>query len=265
VKSKEPVAVVNHTAGENEAYDDDPLTWLRYEQTLAAHSLEARQAAERILAKIQLSELEGFRAELLQATQHHDWGKAHRIFQATLHGIPKEASLDDLTLDPLLAKSKSGAHHRRKRFRHELASALALLQTGASDLMVYLAACHHGKVRLGIRALPDETRPNEENAKFARGVWDGDELPEADLGDGVRTEKLTLDLEPMLLGRSEKGAPSWLERMLALRDRLGVFRLAYLECLIRAADVQASSNPQDVLDGANADELYLSRGDVLKR
>lgn len=264
-KSKEPVAVVDHTANENEAYDDDPLTWLRYEQTLAAHSLEARQAAERILAKVGLTDLEEFRAELLQATQHHDWGKAHRIFQATLRGIPEEATLDNLTLAPLLAKSKSGARHRRKRFRHELASALALLQTGASDLTVYLAACHHGKVRLSIRALPDETRPNEENARFARGVWDGDELPEADLGAGVRTERLTLDLEPMLLGRSEKGQPSWLERMLALRDRLGVFRLAYLECLIRAADVQASSNPQDILDDANADELFLSNGDALKR
>jgi CRISPR-associated endonuclease/helicase Cas3 len=253
-KSKEPVAIVNHTNSENEAYDDDPLTWLRYEQTLAAHSLEARQAAERILAEVGLTELEEFRAELLRATQHHDWGKAHRIFQATLHGVPKEASLDDLTLDPLLAKSKSGQHHRRKRFRHERASARALLQTGASDLVVYLAACHHGKVRLSIRALPDETRPEQENTKFARGVRDGDELPEADLGDGVRTEKLILDLEPMLLGKSEKGRPSWLERMLALRDRLGVFRLAYLECLIRAADVRASSNPQDILNGASADE-----------
>jgi CRISPR-associated endonuclease/helicase Cas3 len=253
-RSKEPVAVVNHAADENEAYDDDPLTWLRYKQTLAAHSLEARQAAERILAETHLPELDEFRSELLYATQHHDWGKAHRIFQATLHGIPKETSLDELSLDPLLAKSKSGQRHRRKRFRHELASALALLQTGASDLTVYLAACHHGKVRLSIRALPDETRPDQAKVKFARGIWDGDELPEADLGEDVRTDKLSLDLEPMLLGRSEMGQPSWLERMLALRDRLGVFRLAYLECLIRAADVQASSNPQDVLNDSPAKE-----------
>lgn len=264
-KSKALVTVVSHGMGENEAYDDDPLTWRRYEQTLAAHSLEARQAAERILADVRLSELEEFRAELLHATQHHDWGKSHRIFQATLHGVSKETDLDGLTLDPLLAKSKSGQRHRRKRFRHELASALALLQTGASDLMVYLAACHHGKVRLSIRALPDETKPDQESAKFARGIWDGDELPQADLGDGVRTEKLTLDLEPMLLGRSEKGQSSWLEQMLALRDQLGVFRLAYLECLIRAADVQASGNPQDVLPDTGADESSMSHGDALKR
>jgi CRISPR-associated endonuclease/helicase Cas3 len=247
-KSKGTVSVVTHAANENEAYDDDPQSYRKYAQTLMAHSLESRLAAERIIAILYLPELNPFRTELLCATQHHDWGKVHRIFQATLHGVPKEADLDNLILEPLLAKSKLGHSHRRKRFRHELASALALLQTGATDLTVYLAACHHGKVRLSIRALPDETRPpNEENAKFARGIWSGDELPEADLGDGALTERLTLDLEPMLLGRSEKGEPSWLERMLALRDRLGVFRLAYLECLIRAADVQASSDPLDVL------------------
>jgi hypothetical protein len=35
--------------------------------------------------------------------------------------------------------------------------------------------------------------------------------------------------------------------MIALRDRLGVFRLAFLEALIRAADVRASMFPQDTL------------------
>ena len=253
-KSKEPVSMVDHESRANEAYDDDPLTWVKYSQTLAAHSLEAHQAAARVIESLQLSGLDEYRAELLNATQHHDWGKAHKIFQSTLHGIPKDTDLESLTLDPLLAKSKSGQRHRRKHFRHELASALALLQTGATDLTVYLAACHHGKVRVSIRALPGETRPEEENAKFARGIWDGDELPEADFGDGVHTEKLSLDLEPMLLGRSEKGKPSWLERMLALRDRLGIFRLTYLECLIRAADVQASSHPQNILTGPTDEE-----------
>lgn len=244
-KSKEKVRVVDHSGDKNEAYGDDPLSWLKYTQTLAAHSLEARLAVERIIENLSLTQLAEFRNELLRATQQHDWGKAHSIFQATLHGIPKETALKDLTFEPLLAKSKSGQRHRRRRFRHELASALALLQTGASDLVIYLAACHHGKVRLSIRALPDETRPDSTSGRFARGIWDDDELPEADLGDGVVTRKLKLNLEPMLLGRGTDGEVSWLERMLALRDRIGIFRLAFLECLIRAADVQASSNPQD--------------------
>jgi hypothetical protein len=38
--------------------------------------------------------------------------------------------------------------------------------------------------------------------------------------------------------------------MIALRDSesLGVFRLAYLESLIRAADVRASKSPKDVIE-----------------
>ena len=52
-------------------------------------------------------------------------------------------------------------------------------------LRVYLAACHHGKVRLSIRALPGETKPDAPDKKYARGIWEGDALPAADLGDGV--------------------------------------------------------------------------------
>jgi len=38
-----------------------------------------------------------------------------------------------------------------------------------------------------------------------------------------------------------------LDRMIGLRYRMGVFRLAYLEGLIRAADAQASAKPVEVL------------------
>jgi CRISPR-associated endonuclease/helicase Cas3 len=112
---------------------------------------------------------------------------------------------------------------------------------------LYLAACHHGKVRLSIRALPDEMQPDTPDKKYARGIWEGDSLPAADLGGGVMIPEIPLDLEPMLLGASANGAHSWLEKMLGLRDRVGVFRLAYLESLIRAADVYASAHPQEVL------------------
>jgi CRISPR-associated endonuclease/helicase Cas3 len=45
----------------------------------------------------------------------------------------------------------------------------------------------------------------------------------------------------MLLGRAD-GQPSWAERVLKLRDskEFGPLRLAYLESLIRAADMRAS-------------------------
>ena len=246
--SKTPVSVVTDETSElPEPYQGDPLSFPSYAQTLAAHSRETRLALETILKALALPDLESFRDELLTAAQHHDWGKAHKIFQQTLYGA--ESANEEF--DPLLAKSTSNRKHKRKKFRHELASALALLQEGASGLTVYLAACHHGKVRLSIRALPDESKPKTDegeplDARFARGIWQGDELPATDLGDGLIKESVKLDLEPMLLGASESGAKSWLERMIALRDdeSLGVFRLAYLESLIRAADVRASKFPQ---------------------
>ena len=240
---------------EDESFEDDILTeepspldkFFRYTQTLAAHSREVKQAAERILEKLNLPELNRFSAEIISAAHHHDLGKAHEVFQETLRGDDKDST-------KVLAKSKKGGQHRRKKFRHELASALAMLERGKSDLEVYLAAAHHGKVRLSIRALPDETKPfetgeNEEykplDKKYARGIWEGDVLPAADLGDGVTFPETVLNLDALLLGRNGDGKPSWLERMLKLRDRLGVFRLAYLEAIVRAADVQASADPQD--------------------
>ena len=74
-----------------------------------------------------------------------------------------------------------------------------------------------------------------------------DLLPAAQL-DGITTTALTLDLEPMLLGMSPTGARYWTDRMLELRDTLGVFRLAYLEALIIAADWRASMEPKEVIE-----------------
>jgi len=55
-----------------------------------------------------------------------------------------------------------------------------------------------------------------------------------------------LDLEPMELGLSADGRPSWVERIIRLRDdpSLGSFRLAYLEALLRAADRRASAKAE---------------------
>jgi CRISPR-associated endonuclease/helicase Cas3 len=41
------------------------------------------------------------------------------------------------------------------------------------------------------------------------------------------------------MGDGEHG-PSWRARMIALRDCLGPFHLAYLETILRAADMRAS-------------------------
>lgn len=236
----------------------------RYAQTLQAHSTEARQKMMEILKALDNPQLESFREDLLVAILHHDWGKAHEVFQKTMKRGARGVLDESQVPNELLAKTfKKGVKHERRHFRHELASALALLASGEEDLRVYLAAAHHGKVRLSIRALPNEARPNgarsegEESAerKYARGIWDGDTLPSVRLSDDVERAAVTLDLEPMLLGSAD-GAASWLERMIRLRDdeSLGVFRLAYLECLIRAADMQASANPVNYIAEPNSTE-----------
>lgn len=187
-------------------------------------------------------------AALCVAARWHDVGKAHEEFQKMLHaGTPSDYALE------LLAKSKNQEGRCARRcFRHELASALAWLQNAPADaptpdLVAFLVAAHHGKVRLSIRSLPNETPPLEADRLYARGIWDGDSLPgppfENFSVNGQTITRFQLDLSLMQLGDGPRG-PSWLARMVALRDTLGPFRLAWLETLLRVADARASAAEQ---------------------
>ena len=235
-----PVPIVPRDAGaavveREEAIGEDPLSELTRWVTLTTHATDARRAAEEIVAALSLPQAIG--EVIVRAAHAHDLGKAHAIFQETMRaGYPGD--------DPgPWAKSGRSTHHSRRGFRHELASALAWLVRGADDerdLIAYLLAAHHGKVRLSLRAMPSDAAPPDPQALHARGVWEGDTLPEVDLGEGVVVPETVLSLAPMRLGRQKDDQPSWTERAIALRERFGPFRLAYLEALVRAADVRAS-------------------------
>jgi CRISPR-associated endonuclease/helicase Cas3 len=230
--SDEPVPGVALGASRTDRRDeDDPLSRQRRDfQTLLEHSSDVAERAARIARGVGLAGTTG--DLLVRAARYHDAGKAHEVFQRTMAG----------PVGGPWAKSKLNRRHERRGFRHELVSALMALQTAEPDLLAYLVASHHGKVRLKIRSSPTEKRPPDPSTLFARGVWHGERLVPVDLGDGLCVPETTMNLEYMLMGDSPSGTESWTSRVIRLRDapELGPFRLAYLEALLRAADERAS-------------------------
>jgi CRISPR-associated helicase Cas3 len=242
--AKEEVDALDTSGQAPEGNDDDPYSSERkIWQTIAAHTNQVVEEMERILQALGALLGKNEANELRHAARWHDWGKASEVFQKALTA---KATPDFPLPDELHRWGKSGGRserYARPGFRHELASALGMLALGHSDLSCYLAAAHHGKVRLSIRSLPNE-KPAPNGRRFARGVWEGDSLPEVKLGGGVIVPAVTLSLAPMELGLSADGQPSWAERVLNLLEHYGSYRLAYLEALLCAADRRASANPR---------------------
>lgn len=127
------------------------------------------------------------------------------------------------------------------------------------DLATYLIAAHHGKVRMSMRTLPrkkgrfdinadgkyvlglavdhSEAVPvftsgviGQKSSMSCRDLLDKDDLPES----------VDVDASMARIGGDDRGR-SWLEVSIGQLDRLGPFRLAGLEALLRAADARASA------------------------
>ncbi len=231
-------------------YDGNEGSFLRFWVSLADHTRHVEEQTDALLNALAASGLlkELCSSALRTAARWHDIGKAHAAFEAML------VAGDESRRGTLWAKSgKNTGRCTRHHFRHELASALAWLQAGPPDqperdLVAYLIAAHHGKVRLSIRSLPGEEPPADSppETRLARGILDGDEIPTQafvalSLEAPSHSRPLKLDLGLMEMGSDPARGPSWLARMLTLRDRLGLFPLAYLETLLRAADGRASA------------------------
>jgi CRISPR-associated endonuclease/helicase Cas3 len=274
--------------------DDDPQSQnAKRFVSLLEHSEDIVEALKGFLETIKDDLDDDFpTASLLRAARGHDVGKVHPEFQNMLrHGAGQDKQNEvwaksDRTYEQQKADPYPYPAGRRG-FRHELVSALMLLDE-PDFLVPYLAACHHGKVRMTIQPNPTEQPPSDRARettdrdremdestpsapalkpeatgpkRFARGVHEGDELDAIDLGDGMTFDKMTISLACMELGGERQiekigegrvklvGTESWTARSVKLLERYGPFRLAYLETLIRLADWQASAKAEVKTEG----------------
>ncbi|MGH8401193.1 MAG: type I-G CRISPR-associated helicase/endonuclease Cas3g [Gammaproteobacteria bacterium] len=246
---KSPVSVIGHTQTQEQTFESDDLTQIGRWVSLPAHLSDAAGMAADLCKG--LATEDALASAIVRASRWHDLGKAHEAFQCALNKVSTPPDSET----PWAKSNKRGrlvyqmCHHegapRRQFFRHELASMLGWLAQHDgepnADLIAYLIAAHHGKVRMSLRALPAE-EADEGVKRFARGVWEGDVLPALNF-DGEHSVETTLKLALMEIGEGEQG-PSWTERSLKLLDQHGPFRLAWLETLVRLADWRASAAEQ---------------------
>jgi CRISPR-associated endonuclease/helicase Cas3 len=137
-----------------------------------------------------------------------------------------------------------------------LAEEIAALTVSQLNLLIYLVAAHHGKVRLSLRSSPDDLRedvpwPCPPELRQARGIREGDSLPAVELpgldfdSSKVLAPAITLHLDVMDLGLSAAYGPSWRERTGGLLATHGPFRLAWYEAILRVADQRASKRAEN--------------------
>jgi CRISPR-associated endonuclease/helicase Cas3 len=155
----------------------------------------------------------------------------------------------------------------RPTLRHEAASALAAWQPwlakshGLTALAVYLIACHHGKVRTVLRSRHGGSDvfglTNGTNLQAVPGCFPAPTslctdakyvgaFGEWDLANNrfTITSPSWLQMVAELLGRKREGEPVTSDVIPENEPRdLGPLALAYLEALLRAADVRASRQP----------------------
>jgi CRISPR-associated endonuclease/helicase Cas3 len=186
--------------------------------TLKQHSIDARSELLKIAEMLQHLNLGKFWDLVADCAQWHDLGKAHGQFQN---------AIGDRT--EIWAKAPSMSRYHRRGFRHELASAIGACINGKSFLFVYIVAAHHGKVRVHLDNfywLKDE--------KGLRGLVEGDKVPACFLGDddSDQVDEFAIKLPDV---------SDWKCAVNDLIDDLGVFKLSYLETLVRIADKRASA------------------------
>lgn len=187
---------------------------------------------------------EGARAEEVRPGFRHELASTLALFAVLQRGAPPEhpsrlGNLADLVsgAGPVacVAPESLGSLERE----------VLDLSADDFDLLAFLVCSHHGKLRMRLHGSPADQAARLPGGRVPlRGVCDGDVLPATGLltADGVvqSLPDLKLSLEPAILGLSPSTGRSWAERVDGLARRHGLFALAWMEAVLRAADVRAS-------------------------
>ncbi len=234
---EESVAPVTASRQVPDSHDGDKST-SSVPVELDDHTAHVLHELERFLSQDRFLD-NGLKEALLTAARYHDVGKAHHVFQSTMQKSMTDAS----TSGKLWAKPKStgkNPRHERPGFRHEVASTLAYLKQDRDDelrdLIAYLIMSHHGKVRMALRSVSKKER---QQGRYLLGMDVKGDTLQGFKGKTVSIKGCKMDMSLASIGGTESGA-SWTQRVLALLERYGPFRLGYLEALLRRADWLAS-------------------------
>lgn len=173
----------------------------------------------------------------------HELASALGLFAILQTFAPQHPALLGPWSEVLTALGKSQVPGKPPPVPSPLTQRLLNCTPEAFDLLAYLVASHHGKVRVALHAAPkdQEYRDRDGRGLPIRGIREGDRLPSVALVPGEPPlPEVTLTLSPATIGLSERTGISWRERCLGVMERYGPAGLAFLEAILRAADVRAS-------------------------
>ena len=229
--------------------------------TLHQHLADTREQAEALAKVLRPAGIDDAHLHAAAvAGVLHDLGKAHHDWAQALLDANGDTPPDDP--EQLYAKSpgtaplqvlrqlttsgqEAGQSKQRSGFRHELISVFMLRTDAGRQLLIdlgvepelhplvlYLIAAHHGHIRITAR---DPRYDGVDGLSFL-GCVDKEPINAVTL-PGIELPESVVDL-----GIFRSRPDSWTINALALLERLGPFRLAYLETLVRMADWRASAN-----------------------